>query len=173
VAACAALFVAAGLVYPLSAAATRLAERPPGGPSLDGLAFLAPDDRAAVRWLSEQNATASGGRVVLAEGFGKDYSLAARMATYSGGATVLGWIGHELQWRGPIPELGTRQADLAAVYRDAPSEQIRSILDRYGVRYVVVGDIERESYGEDVNGRFEGVLSVAFRSGNTLIYRAH
>jgi YYY domain-containing protein len=170
VAACAGVFVVAGLVYPITAIVTRLDERPPGGPSLDGLSFLSPDDRAAVRWLSDQNGP--GGRAVIAEGLGDEYSLAARMSTYSGATTILGWAGHELQWRGPLPELSTRQDDLSALYRDAPIDGVRGILDRYAVRFVVVGDIERNTYGDGVTSRFEGVLPLAFRSGNTAIYRA-
>jgi YYY domain-containing protein len=170
VAGCAAVLVVAGMVYPLSAIATRMAERPPEGPGLDGLAFLSPDERAAVRWLADQNGP--GGRVVIAEGVGDEYSSAARMATYSGAATVLGWPAHELQWRGPLPELGARQGDMAALYRDAPTDAIRPILDRYAVRFVVVGDIERKSYGDSVTTRFDTVLAQAFRAGGTVIYRA-
>jgi YYY domain-containing protein len=171
VAACAAVFLVAGMVYPLSAIATRMRERPPDGPSLDGIAFLSPDDRAAVRWLSDQNGPR--GRVVIAEGVGDEYdSSAAAMSTYSGAATVVGWAGHELQWRGPLPELGSRQSDLAALYRDAPVDAIRGIVDRYGVRFVVVRDVERKKYGDTVTSRFEGVLPVAFRAGSTVIYRA-
>ncbi len=166
------VFIAAGLVYPLTAIATRLGEIPPGGPSLDGLAFLGGDDRAVVRWLSEQNARSSS-RVVIAEGLGDVYNpLSAGMATYSGAATVLGWGGHELQWRGPIPDIGVRQGDLAAIYRDASPDNIRPILDRYAIQYVVVGDIERKAYGDDVTTRFDSVFPVAFRSGGVVIYRA-
>lgn len=170
VATCAVLFMLAGLVYPLSAIATRLNERPPGGPSLDGLAFLSPDERAAVRWLSDQNGPT--GRAVILEGGTDEYSSAGRMATYSGASTMLGWAGHELQWRGPLPDLGTRAADMNAVYRDAPVENIRAILDRYRIQFVVVGDLERKTYQDSVNARFEGILPVAFRSGTTVIYRA-
>jgi YYY domain-containing protein len=170
VATLAAVFLVGGLVYPLTAIVTRLAEVPPGGPSLDGLAFLNADTRAAVRWLSDQNGP--GGRVIIAEGVGDEYSQAARMSTYSGAVTVLGWSGHELQWRGPRPELGARTSDIAALYRDAPTVGLRAILDRYAVRYVVVGDIERQSYGDDVMTRFDGILPVAFRAGATVIYKA-
>jgi YYY domain-containing protein len=170
VAGCAGLFLVAGLVYPVSAIVTRMNDRPPGGLSLDGLAFLSPDERTAVRWLANQNSPKA--RVVVAEGLGDEYSFAsAGMATYSGATTVLGWAGHELQWRGPVPELNTRTGDLAALYRDAPVESVRGLLDRYGIQYVVVGDIERKSYGEAVTARFEGVLTVALRSGSTVIYR--
>src|SRR5205807_8482502 len=107
-----------GAAYPVSAIATRLNERPPYGLTLDGTSFLSADERVAVRWLSEQNAQAVGGRVVLAEAVGGEYSMGGRMATYSGAATVLGWAGHELQWRGPRPELGSREADMAQLYRE-------------------------------------------------------
>jgi uncharacterized membrane protein len=170
VAGCTAVFVVAGLVYPLSAIATRLNERPTGGPSLDGLAFLSPDERAAVRWLSDQNGPT--GRAVILEGGTDEYSSAGRMATYSGASTMLGWAGHELQWRGPLPDLGTRATDMNAVYRDAPVENIRAILDRYRIQFVVVGELERKTYQDAVNVRFEGILPVAFRSGTTVIYRA-
>ncbi len=110
---------------------------------------------------------------MIAEGLGNEYdALSAGMATYSGGATVLGWAGHELQWRGPIAEIGARQSDLAALYRDGSVDQFRSILDRYAVQYVVVGDIERRVYGDAVTTRFDNVLPVAFRSGAIVIYRA-
>jgi uncharacterized membrane protein len=170
VALCAVVFVAAGLVYPLTAIATRMNEQPPGGPNLDGESFLSPDERAAVRWLSDQNGPR--GRAVIAEGVGEEYSSAASMATYSGAATVLGWAGHELQWRGPLPELGARQSDLALLYRDADLGAIRPILDRYGVQLVVVGDVERKTYGEAVTARFDGTLPVAFRAGSITIYRS-
>jgi YYY domain-containing protein len=170
VATLACVFVAGGLVYPVSAIATRFAEVPPGGPTLDGLSFLGPDERAAVRWLADQNDAS--GRVVVAGALGNEYDpLSAGMATYSGAATVLGWAGHELQWRGPLPVIGQRQGDLAALYRDAPPDQIRSILDRYGIQYVVVADQERRVYGDEVSTRFDGVLPVAFRSGPIDIYR--
>jgi uncharacterized membrane protein len=170
VAACACVFLVGGLVYPMSAIATRMSQQPPGGPSLDGVAFLSPDERAGVRWLADQNGPA--GRVVVAEAVGDEYTLAGRMSTYSGAAAVLGWAGHEVQWRGPLPELGSRTGDMAALYRDAPVEAIRSVLDRYSVRYVVVGDIERDKYGEAVTTRFDGVLPVAFRSGGVVMYRS-
>jgi len=45
------LVVLAGLVYPLSAIQTRLAEAPAGGATLDGLTFLDDDEAIAVAWL--------------------------------------------------------------------------------------------------------------------------
>jgi uncharacterized membrane protein len=163
-----------GLVYPLSAIATRLSERPPYGLTLDGLQWLSADDRAAIRWLAQQNGPS--GRAVIAEGVpegGGEYNpMAGGMATYSGASTVIGWIGHELQWRGPRPELSARQDDMARLYRDGSPEDIRTILNRYSVQYVVVSDQERQAYGPQVDSRFLSILPVAFRSGGVTIFRA-
>jgi uncharacterized membrane protein len=94
------------------------------------------------------------------------------MATYAGAVDILGWAGHEVQWRGPVPELGRRDGDLRALYQDGPPETIRAILDRYGARFVVVGDVERQKYGDQVATRFDNLLPVAIRAGNVAIYRA-
>ncbi len=158
------------LVYPLSAIASRMNERPSYGVTLDGVAFLGQDDRSAVRWLVDQQ-NQSGGRVVIAEAPGDEYSSGSKFSTYSGASTVLGWAGHELQWRGPIPELGRRDADLRAIYHDAPPDAVRSVLDRYSVRFVVVGDLERQKYGDEVLTRFDSVFPVGFRTGSVTIYR--
>jgi len=166
----AALLLAMGLVYPVTAFMTRMAERPPTGPTLDGFVFLSADDRAAIRWLSDQNQPAQ--RTVIAEAAGDEYSSGSKYATYSGGADVLGWTGHELQWRGPIPELSRREADLRSLYADAPTDSIRSLLDRHGVRFVIVGDNERQKYGPGVTTRFDGVLQSPVRFGSISIYRA-
>ena len=160
-----------GLVYPVSAIATRLAQRPAYGLTLDGLQWLSADDRAAVRWLSQQP-----GRVVIASGVpqgGGEYNpMAGGMATYSGSATVIGWVGHEVQWRGPLPVLSLRQDDMTRLYRGGSPEEIRAILDRYSVQFVVVGDLERQAYGNEVDSRFQSLLPVAFRSGSITIFRA-
>src|SRR5207249_3500355 len=67
------LFVGAGLVYPLSALSTRMAEIPAPGPTLGGLSFLSADDRASVRWLADQS-SGPGGRVVMTGGCCDEYS---------------------------------------------------------------------------------------------------
>ncbi|HET6318396.1 MAG TPA: DUF2298 domain-containing protein, partial [Chloroflexota bacterium] len=171
VSALALLCLGGGLVYPLSAIASRMSERPAEGFTLDGAAFLKPEERSAVRWLMDQQNQA-GMRLVIAEAAGDEYSTGSRMATYSGAAGVLGWTGHELQWRGPIPELGRREGDLRQLYREAPADGIRPLLDRYNVRYVVVGDYERQKYGDEVSTRFDPILLQAFRNGGITIYRA-
>ncbi len=167
--ACAAAALALGLVYPLSAAATRLGESPPAGPALDGTTFLSQDDAGAIRWLRDQAGPA---RVVLVEAVGGEYSSGARVATFSGGATVIGWVGHELQWRGPLPALSQREADVERLYRETDPTVLRAMVARYGVQFVVVGDAERGQYGEQAETNVRAALPAAYRSGRTTVYRA-
>jgi YYY domain-containing protein len=133
-----------GLVYPYAGSWART-----GGfkraPSLDGLAWLRandPGDPAAIAWL---RARTPGDAVVL-EAFGPDYSTfgEARISTFSGRATVMGWAGHELQW---AHDPGSRGADVKTLYTTTDLATARRLLARYGVGYVVVGGIERTDYG--------------------------
>ena len=83
-------------------------------PTLDGLAWLrerAPGDPAAIDWL---RARTPGSAIVL-EAVGEDYSAFghARISTFTGRATVLGWPGHELQWD---HEPGSRATDVRTLY---------------------------------------------------------
>ena len=115
-------------------------------PSLEGRAWLArtaPGDIEAIDWLREN---APGDAVVL-EAVGDDYSAFghARISTFTGRPTVMGWAGHELQWS---HDPGTRREEVRAIYTSQSDTAVRAPLERYAVRYVVVGPIERTDYGE-------------------------
>ena len=96
--AAAAAVVLAAAVYPIAGTYART-DGFARTPTLDGLGWLrerAPGDPGAIAWL---NAHAPTGAVVL-ESTGEDYSPDghARISTFTGLPTVLGWPGHELQW---------------------------------------------------------------------------
>ena len=146
----------AAAVYPVAGTYARKAgfERTP---TLDGLGWLrdrAPGDVAAIDWLDDH---APAGAVVL-ESVGDDYSAFGhgRISTFTGLPTVLGWPGHELQWG---HEAGSRRDDVATLYETTSVARARELLERYAIRYVVVGPLERTDHGDtgvakwDVLGR--------------------
>jgi len=164
----AALLVSAGLLYPLGAIPAK-AQGFLAPPTLDGAAYyrnLRPDDYAAIQWLS----LATKGQPVVLEATGGDYSEYARVSTFSGLPTVLGWAGHELQWRGSGEEAARRTRDIDAIYSTADRSAIMALLRKYHVRYVFVGSLEYERYGVEVTNRFEGLLDTATRQGRVVVY---
>jgi uncharacterized membrane protein len=149
--------------------------QPPAGWSLDGTDYYArqsPDDMAAIRWLS----AASQG--VVAEAVGGSYSEYARVATFSGQPNVLGWPGHESQWRGGAAEMGSRQADLARLYCTRNWEEAQAIIEQYRIHYVYVGGLERATYAPDGGScpsglsedKFAQHLALVYQSGEVSIY---
>jgi uncharacterized membrane protein len=146
-----------------------------GDRSLDGMAWLSsihPGDLAAVEWL---RAHARGAPVEL-ETVGDashpdDYRPEfARIATFSGLPTVMGWPGHESQWRPDDPGVGARANDVREIYSSAGVGSTRGLLLKYHVKYVVVGETERSLYKRASLLKFARFMHVAFQSGNTLIY---
>ncbi len=163
------LLVGVGLLYPFTATPSKTnGFKTP--PTLDGAAFLQsarPDDHAAIQWLSRTVA----GRPVVLEAVGGEYSEYARVSTFSGLPAVLGWPGHEVQWRGRGEEPARRTRDVEAIYRTADGPAALELLRRYGVQYVFVGSLEAEKYGPEVTTRFDGLLEPVHRQGRVVIYR--
>jgi YYY domain-containing protein len=157
-----------GLVYPFGATWTK-SNGFRGEPTLMGDRFLergAPADYRAIEWL-RQTAV---GRPVVVEAVGGDYSEHARVSTFSGLPTLIGWVGHELQWRGERPEYGARQQAVDAIYRASTREEIARIAERFRVRYVFFGDLERAKYGPEAQARLDRLLTAVYSRGGTTIY---
>jgi YYY domain-containing protein len=139
---------------------------PSTGFTLDATAHLlnnSLDDSLAIDWLK----TAPLG--VVAEAVGGQYSEYARAATYSGQPDVLGWPGHEGQWRGGGEEMGSRESDIQKLYETHNWDEAKSILDQYDIKYVYVGNLERNSY-KLFEEKFNQHLPVAFNQGSVTIY---
>ena len=164
----AAVLLLLGLVYPYAGTYARK-EGFARSPSLDGLAWLrptAPGDPPAIDWL---RANTPGSAVVL-EAVGDDYSAFghARMSTFSGRATVLGWPGHELQWD---HEPGGRGEDVRTLYTTDDLDEAREMIARYGIDYVVYGPIERTTYGDAGLDKWDQLGEQVFESEGTTIWR--
>jgi uncharacterized membrane protein len=166
-----AALVVAGLVYPAMAVHTRTRGFTADELTLDGLRWWVggyEGDRAAVEWLK---ANADGQPVIL-EAYGGGYEHNGRISMATGFPTVLGWEGHEHQWRGTREEIDPRKADIEAVYRAQSDASQLELLDRYGVRYVVLGQVERAKFGlsaADVE-RLERNLIPVFEAGGTRLF---
>jgi len=163
----AAAVLLAAAVYPVAGTYARK-QGFGGSPTLDGLGWLrdrAPGDPGAIAWLDEH---APAGSVVL-EAVGEDYSAFGhgRISTFTGLPTVLGWAGHERQWG---HDVGTRADEVRQAYAGSSVEVARPVLDRYGVRYVVVGPLERTDYGDAGAAKWAQLGRRVYSEGGTEIW---
>ena len=128
-------------------------------PTLDGEAFLRRDDAQTLFFADVLRASARPGDV-LAEAAGPSYREYTRLCMHTGLPTVVGWSWH-LEQRGQNQrEIQARQADLKTLYTGADPAVRRRILDRYHVRWIAVGDVERRTYHLGEDDPFAGVPGV-------------
>ena len=161
------LVMVTSLLYPVLAYPTKTNNfQPTQGYSLDASAYFSayyPDEAAVVQWLTD----APEGTV--AEAVGGQYSAYARVATLSGQSTVLGWPGHQGQWRGGYAEVGSREADIRRLYETADWETTLEIIRLYEIQYIYIGSLERSTYGLNLD-KFEQYLDVGFQQGNAKVF---
>jgi uncharacterized membrane protein len=117
-------------------------------------------------WLRDNTARDA----VVLEAVGDDYSAFGhgRIATFTGRPTVMGWAGHELQW---AHDPGTRRKDVETIYRATTAEAARPLLERYGVRYVVFGPIERTTYGDAGVAKWDELGRRVFERDGTTVWK--
>ena len=141
---------------------------PSEGRTLDGLAYLQVNNSgeyAAIGWLRDE---AEPGRIL--EAVGDDYSQYGNVSASTGLPTVLGWVGHELQWRGSSEPFAGRAEDVAAIYSGQEPGHALRLLNNYGVRYVYLGHRERERYGVADLGGYGNFLKTAFQHDDVVVY---
>jgi len=156
-----------GGIYPLGATLTKT-NHFLGAATLDGSSFARrqyENDLIAIDWLRGTGQPRSS----IVEAVGGDYTDFGRVSTFSGMPTPIGWIGHELQWRGPSEEFQRRERLVQDLYQARDGDQAQRTLDLLGASHVFVGRLEREKYGADTADRLRAWLPVVFQRGDALV----
>jgi len=109
------LTIVPGLAYPFFTLKERLGNVTFSDLSFDGNQYMDSGKMEAVEFLLKSEY----GNVV--EAVGGSYSSYGRVSKLTGLPTVLGWPGHELQWRGGVQEIGTREVDIEELYSSGTS----------------------------------------------------
>jgi YYY domain-containing protein len=180
------LLVVIGIFYPVSATFVRangfsLGSTPT---TLDGMLFLkkmtgGAEEYEALSWI---NGNITGHPVIL-ERSGVDYTYASaryvsRVSAFTGLPTILGWPGHEIQWRltqkNISNETGARSKDISEIYTSSDMNETASLIKKYGISYIYVGREEKDVY--TIGDKFEthpDVFELAFNSswGGVKVYR--
>jgi uncharacterized membrane protein len=152
-----------GLLYPAFAIPAKVNDRyvPTAPRGLDGMAYMRNAVRSeefagrrvefalrhdydAIRWMQDNIV---GSPTILEEGAaaGNQYRWSARFSIYTGLPTVVGWEWHQRQQRAALaaPVVEDRVADVREFYSTADRDRAKLLLRRYGVRYVILGAMER------------------------------
>lgn len=171
------LFLVAGSIYPIVGSYQRTNQFASRTNSLDGLAYMQisdPADYYGIQWL---NNTIQGDPVIV-EAVGPDYSDYARISAFTGLPTIMGWVGHEYQWRVNwlnkdinAADFDRRQADVTSIYTDKSPDVVLSLMARYQAQYLYVGPLEEETYqGADLH-RFSSFMQIVYSSHGVTIYK--
>jgi uncharacterized membrane protein len=184
----AALVLCAAL-YPPLATAAKINDRfeVEAGPSLDGWTYMEtahyhdPNggeydlewDLEGIRWFLDNVV----GSPVILEGHTPEYRWGGRYSINTGLPAVLGWNWHQRQQRAAADEqeVWVRASDVANIYNTWNISLAESLLQKYRVRYIVVGPLERIYYEPEGLDKFEqmvrnGKLEAVFRNEGVTIY---
>ncbi len=173
--------IAMGLLYPLFAVwyrtdleGTRITLNGETAITLDGWRTVVnPDDYETLTCLQ-----AKVGRdpVVIAEVTGGSYDFidppgplnSGRTGALTGMPTIIGWQGHQSQWRGNAYSevVGTRPDDIRSLYTDLVMDDVWRIIEKYGIQYIVYGAAERSRYGAAGEQKFLETMDVVCESAS-------
>ena len=137
---------------------------------LNGITYLKtlrPNDYEMITWINEHIK----GQPVILEAQGDSYTDYARVSANTGLPTVLGWTVHEWLWRGSYDVPAPRIAEVQTLYETSDFKKTKSLIDKYSIAYVYVGDLEREKYPNLLEAKWEQFGKLIKRSGNTSLYR--
>jgi len=174
------VFFVAGMIYPIVGSYQRTNHYLQRTNSLDGLNYLQsydPGDYSAIRWLNSHVQ----GSPVIVEAFGQqggDYSDYGRISTFTGLPTLMGWAGHEYQWRVNwlndaynAADFYRRGTDINAIYTNTNPETVLSLMKRYNARYLYIGSLEKTTYPQANLNRFSGFMQKVYSANGVTIYR--
>jgi uncharacterized membrane protein len=182
------VLIAGASLYPMMATMAKIKDRiEPAAPhTLDGMEFMAyasytdqwgkmdlSQDYRAIRWMQENVA----GSPVIVEANLRDlYRWGSRYTIYTGLPGVVGWEWHQQQQRAVVPGtwITNRILEVDGFYLTEDLGQAVDFLQKYDVKYIIVGQQERGHYPGPGLEKFEGADGAlwreVYREGDTVIY---
>jgi YYY domain-containing protein len=161
-----AVLVIGVMIYPVLGTRDRNSERFEfSGLALDGMAYMESVtyndhegplmlkyDFDAITWMQENIE----GSPVIIEGISDQYRWGNRVSIYTGLPAVIGWDWHQRQQRvGYASAVTSRRIEVDRFFHSPLRQTAISTLDKYDVKYVYIGEMERVKYPEDGLEKFE------------------
>tara|TARA_B100001013_G_C24622549_1_gene447807 strand:+ start:196 stop:4752 length:4557 start_codon:yes stop_codon:yes gene_type:complete len=179
---------ASSLIYPILGTRDRINDRFDSSNmsfSLDGMAYMKSSeftdeigtlnlrhDYEAIIWLQNNIS----GSPIIMEGHTPTYRWGNRISIYTGLPTVIGWKWHQEQQRWDYrDEVAERIRDVDVFYSTTEMHTATSIIEKYGVDYVYLGELESLYYPEKGLDKFQshldGLLDPIYFGPKVTIYR--
>ncbi len=139
-------------------------------PNLNGLKYMQKthlEDFDLINWI---NKNISGYPVIL-ESAGDSYTDYARISANTGIPTIIGWSVHEWLWRGSYNVVGPRVTDVQSIYTSNNTEQVKELLKKYNVKYVVVSNLEKQKYKSLNENNFQKLGSLIYDKKGARLYK--
>lgn len=143
---------------------------------------IMPDDLKAIDFINRNLKD----RAVIAEAVGDSYTNFARITTFSGMITPMGWRTHEWTWRfngkdaekAPIGQqvetgwgiVSLTSEDISKLYQTPDEVESKKIIEKYGIKYIYIGDLERQTYPMLNEEKISKLGKLVFESGTSKLY---
>jgi len=141
-----------------------------GTPGLDGEAYVKkehPQDYQAILWFRNLK-----GQPVVLQAPGELYQWNSAITTFTGLPTVIGWAGHEINWRFPKrSEIDRRWSDVGRIYTSGDIDEVEGLLKKYNVSYVYFGEAEANRFKrQELFDEYPGIFRKVFEYGDVVVY---
>jgi YYY domain-containing protein len=183
------LVLLCALVYPIFATYEKTG-RFGQAVGLDGMVHIQrdyPTIYPAIQWMREQEKQDPNFKGVLVEAQGGDWADWSVFSSFTGFPSVMGWSGHEQQWRGGkqsiLNEVGERVSAVEEIYSTTDVNRTKQLLEKYKVRYVIVGPFETgeksggylfgqppKNYPREALAKFASFMKVIYSQDGVTIY---
>ncbi len=190
-----AILIAGAALFPLTASRAKILDRmtDTAPHTLDGMKYMAyatydwegvmdlSQDYRAIRWMQEH---VEGSPVIVEANLRDLYRWGSRFSIYTGLPGVVGWEWQQQQQRALTPGswVSDRIAEIDNFYTTTDLSAARAFLKKYNVKYIVLGQLERNHYPGPGLDKFanKGDQSGAslpwreiYRDGTTVIFEVN
>ncbi len=141
-----------------------------GEPTLDGELYVKkehPQDYMAILWF--KNIT---GQPVVLQASGEPYQWNTYITAFTGLPAVIGWGGHEINWRSNYTQVNTRFSDVNFIYTSSNPGEVAALLRKYNISYIYFGEVEAKRYGSPrLFDLHHEIFEKVFEYGDSVVYR--
>ena len=129
-------------------------------------------DYSAIRWMQDHVK----GSPVIVEANTPEYRWGTRYTIYTGLPGVVGWSWHQRQQRALFPGdwVSNRIQEITEFYNTRDPVAAMAFINKYSVKYIIVGQLERNLYNPDGLAKFErgngNVWKAVYQNAGTVIY---